>query len=60
MIGTPVRNIEEIAFAINAFAVEPDGALLMTGPRKAILGLALQINRLAPLVGKQEISYTWK
>jgi hypothetical protein len=28
--------------AINAFAVAPNGALLMTGPQKAILGLALQ------------------
>jgi putative tryptophan/tyrosine transport system substrate-binding protein len=42
MISTPVRNIDEIARAINAFAVEPNGALLMTGPQKAILGLAHQ------------------
>jgi hypothetical protein len=50
MISTPVRNIDEIARAINAFAVEPDGALLMTGPQKAILGLALQ-HRLPTMFG---------
>src|SRR5262249_6376061 len=46
-IDMPVRNLDEIARAINAFAAEPNGGLLMTGPFpdetiKAILGLALQ------------------
>jgi hypothetical protein len=50
MISTPVRNIDEIARAINAFAVEPNGALLMTGPQKAILGLAHQ-HRLPTMFG---------
>ena len=30
-IRTPVRNPDEIARAINAFAAEPNGGLLMTG-----------------------------
>jgi hypothetical protein len=53
MTSTPVRNIEEIAHAINAFAVEPNGTLLMTGPQTAIPGLALQ-HRLPTMFWNRE------
>jgi putative tryptophan/tyrosine transport system substrate-binding protein len=54
-IRTPVRNPDEIARTINAFASEPNGALLMTGVQtgdnvKAILRLALQ-HRLPTMYG---------
>ena len=54
-ISMPVRNLDEIARAINAFAAEPNGGLLMTGAHpdeniKAILGLALQ-HRLPTMFG---------
>jgi putative ABC transport system substrate-binding protein len=46
-ISTPIRSPDEIVRAIDAFAAEPGGALLMTGPQrennlKATLELALQ------------------
>ena len=47
LIRMPVRNPEEIERAINIFAAEPNGALLLTGANsdanlKAILRLAMQ------------------
>ena len=54
-INTPVRNPDEIARAIGAFAAEPNGGLLITGANpgenvKAILELALQ-HRLPTMYG---------
>jgi putative tryptophan/tyrosine transport system substrate-binding protein len=54
-ISMPVRNPDEIARAINAFAAEPNGGLLITGAHpdeniKSILGLALQ-HRLPTMFG---------
>jgi putative ABC transport system substrate-binding protein len=54
-ISMPFRNLDEIARAINAFAAEPNGGLLVTGTHpdeniKAILGLALQ-HRLPTMYG---------
>jgi putative ABC transport system substrate-binding protein len=54
-INMPVRNLDEIVRAINAFATEPNGSLLITGAHpdgniEAILGLALQ-HRLPTMYG---------
>jgi len=54
-ITMPVRNLDEIVRAINAFATEPNGSLLITGAHpdgniEAILGLALQ-HRLPTMYG---------
>jgi putative ABC transport system substrate-binding protein len=54
-INMPVRNLDEIARAINAFAAEPNGGLLINGAHpdeniRAILGLALQ-HRLPTMFG---------
>jgi putative ABC transport system substrate-binding protein len=54
-INMPVRNLDEIARAINAFAADPNGGLLINGAHpdeniKAILGLALQ-HRLPAMFG---------
>jgi putative ABC transport system substrate-binding protein len=51
----PARNLDEIARAINAFAAEPNGGVLITGVIRAesiktILGLALQ-HRLPTIYG---------
>ena len=58
-INTPVRNPDEIARAITAFAAEPNGGLLITGVNpgenmKAILGLALQ-HRLPTMFGPTKL-----
>ena len=54
-ISMPVSNPDETARAIDAFAAEPNGGLLVTGPHsdgniKTILGLALQ-HRLPTMFG---------
>jgi len=58
-INMPVRNLDEIARAINAFAAEPNGSLLITGAHpdgniEAILGLALQ-HRLPTMFGPTKL-----
>jgi putative tryptophan/tyrosine transport system substrate-binding protein len=55
LISMPLRNPEEIERMIDAFAAEPNGALLLSGPhpdanRKVILRLALQ-HRLPTMFG---------
>jgi len=55
VIDMPVRSPDEIARAINAFAAEPDGGLVINGAHpaeniRAMLGLALQ-HRLPALFG---------
>jgi putative ABC transport system substrate-binding protein len=57
-VHMPVHNRDEIARAINAFAVEPNGGLLMTGPHPnvdAILGLALE-HRLPTMFGARKLA----
>lgn len=54
-INMPLRDLDEITHAINAFAAEPNGGLLITGAHpeqnlNAILGLALQ-HRLPTMMG---------
>jgi putative tryptophan/tyrosine transport system substrate-binding protein len=41
VIRMPVRNAIEIEYAISAFAAEPDGGLLVTGPVDAAIGEAI-------------------
>jgi putative tryptophan/tyrosine transport system substrate-binding protein len=59
-IRAPVRNPDDIARVINAFAAEPGGGLLLSGPQpennlRTILGLALQ-HRLPTLWGANKLA----